>query len=102
MYNPAKPKKEIISDFVIIGAVQIAALAYGLTTLYKEQPQAVIIYPKAPATVINKREMTDFELGELSQYEKLGKLPAAVYTPDRKHSYQSMLQSFGMLLKKPI
>ncbi|STZ70291.1 Uncharacterised protein [Moraxella caprae] len=25
VYNPAKPKKEIISDFVIIGAVQIAA-----------------------------------------------------------------------------
>ncbi|UYZ73676.1 hypothetical protein LP090_02895 [Moraxella bovis] len=97
VYNPAKPKKEIISDLVIIGAVQIAALVYGLTTLYKEQPQAVIIYPKSSATVINKREMTDFELGELSQYEKLGKLPAAVYTPDRKHPYQSMLQSLDVI-----
>ncbi|STZ70292.1 Uncharacterised protein [Moraxella caprae] len=41
--------------------------------------------------------MTDFELGELSQYEKLGKLPAAVYTPDRKHPYQSMLQALDVI-----
>lgn len=82
VYNPAKLKKEIISDFAIIGIVQLSALLYGLHTLNQERPAAVIIYPNSTASVIGKRELVDFpELGDLSQYSKLGKLPVALYNP---------------------
>lgn len=79
VYHPKKPKKEIISDFAIIGMVQLAALSYGLHTLYYERPRAVIIYPNSTATVVTHRELADFaELGDLGQYTKIQSLPVAV------------------------
>lgn len=93
VYNPAKPKKEIISDFVIIGAVQFGALIYGVYTLYQEKPSAVVIYPKSNASVIGYRELADFELGDLSAYGKLGKLPVAIYNPSNKTRPYSILST---------
>lgn len=85
VYNPTKPRKEIISDFVIIGMVQLSALVYGLHTLYQEKPSAVIVYPNSPATVVGHRELADFpQLGGLSKYSTLGTLPVAVYYPTKK------------------
>lgn len=84
VYNPTKSKKEIICDFVIIGLVQLGALIYGTYTLYQEKPSAVIVYPDSTASVIGHRELTDFQLGDLSWYGKLGKLPIALYNPTDK------------------
>lgn len=95
VYNPAKSKKETISDFSIIGAVQIAALVYGVHTLYQERPRALIIYPNSTATVITHRELVDFpELGDLGQYTKIEGLPAAVLLADENSiSYRTLEQS---------
>lgn len=92
VYNPAKPKKEIISDFAIIGVVQLGALFYGLYTLYQEKPTAIVVYPESTASVIGARELVDFsELGDLSQYGKLGALPIAMYNPvDKAKPYASL------------
>lgn len=98
VYNPNKTKKEIISDFAIIGIVQITALIYGLTTLYKEQPQILIIYPNSSATVISKRELEDFpKLTSLNNYSTLGKLPVTVYTPTFDHPYQTLSESLNII-----
>ncbi|MDI4483285.1 hypothetical protein E6P74_08150 [Moraxella lacunata] len=109
VYNPAKSKKEIISDFVIIGAVQLGALIYGTYTLYQEKPSAVIVYPNSTASVIGHRELADFELGDLSAYGKLGKLPIAIYHPINKdkpyttlHAMPDVIQSTDIATRKTL
>lgn len=101
VYSPAKSKKETISDFSIIGAVQIAALVYGVHTLYQERPRAVIVYPKSTATVISHRELGDFpELGGLSQYSKLEGLPVAVLAfKDGNVDYRTLEQSKTVIVE---
>lgn len=86
VYNPKKPKKEIISDFAIIGLVQLCALVYGVNTLYQEHPKAVVLYPKSSATVFNKRELE--ELGEVSipTEGQWGKLPVMTFSPQTKET----------------
>lgn len=80
VYNPNKPKKEIISDFVIIGMVQLAALGYGLYVLNHERPRVLLIYPDSTATVITHRELMGFSQQlDLTAYSKIAGLPAAVY-----------------------
>lgn len=39
--NPAKPKKELIRDFGLIGIIQFAALCYGLNALAESRPVAL-------------------------------------------------------------
>ncbi|WP_373796267.1 fimb protein [Neisseria dentiae] len=39
--NPAKPKRELMRDFGLIGLIQLAALAYGLYALAQSRPVAL-------------------------------------------------------------
>lgn len=57
VFNPHKPLREIVSDCVIIGLVQIGALSYGLYTVYQEHPKLVILYEYGTATALTKREV---------------------------------------------
>lgn len=38
IFNPAKPRRELITDLGIVGLLQIAALCYGLWTVYAARP----------------------------------------------------------------
>ena len=49
VFNPHKKIREIISDLVIIGLVQLAALGYGLHTVYQEHPKLVVMYQNTVA-----------------------------------------------------
>lgn len=99
VYNPKKPKKEIISDFAIIGLVQVGALLYGVNTLYQEHPKAVVVYQKSSATVFNKRELDEAGLILTDSYSKWGGLPVAVYSPSvsRQVPYQALANSLGVI-----
>lgn len=59
VYNPAKKLREIVSDFVIIGIVQLAALIYGVQTLYQEHPKLLVIYEYGNATALTHREVLE-------------------------------------------
>ena len=61
VFNPHKKLREIISDLVIIGLVQLAALGYGLHTVYQEHPKLVIMYQNNVATVLSHREVREDE-----------------------------------------
>ncbi|WP_169798124.1 hypothetical protein [Moraxella oblonga] len=100
VYNPKKPKKEIFSDFAIIGLVQVGALLYGLNTLYQEHPKAVVVYHKSSATVFNKRELDEVANFNLNgDYSKWGELPVAVYSPSvsRQAPYQTLSNSLNII-----
>lgn len=99
VYNPKKSKKEIISDFAIIGLVQVGALLYGVNTLYQEHPKAVVVYQKSSATVFNKRELDEAGLILTDSYSKWGGLPVAVYSPSvsKQAPYQTLSNSLDVI-----
>lgn len=45
VFNIAKPRAELIRDLAVIGALQLAALGYGLYTLHAARPVAVVLEP---------------------------------------------------------
>lgn len=42
VFNEKKPRKELMRDLTIIGAMQLGALAYGLHTVYSVRPVALV------------------------------------------------------------
>lgn len=75
VYHSMKPLKEKISDFVVIGIVQIAALSYGLFTMYQEHPKLLSYYQYGTATTITQREWN-----ELKQSEEADQLPTDLHS----------------------
>ncbi len=61
VFNPNKPRREIISDFSVIGAVQLVALVYGLNTIYHERPKLVVLYDGGTGTALTLREVSEDE-----------------------------------------
>lgn len=41
--NPKKPRRELIRDWAIIGVIQLAALGYGVFTLWEGRPVALVL-----------------------------------------------------------
>ena len=38
IFNSTKPRRELIMDFTVVGALQLAALGYGLWTVFAARP----------------------------------------------------------------
>lgn len=82
VFNPSKKKREIISDFIIIGLVQIAALGYGLHTVYYERPKLVVMYNSGTGTILSEREVNKIEnlkVIDVSKVVRLGQVPLLVH-----------------------
>lgn len=86
VYHYAKPLREKISDFAIIGVIQIAALAYGLHTMYEEHPKMLIVYEYGNAITVTQREWKEAGINAYPQtFEQttdLGGVPMFAYTTD--------------------
>lgn len=104
VYNPKKPKKEMVTDFSLIGLVQLVALCYGVYTLYQEHPKALLVYPDSTATVISQRELKDFpQLQDLSKYQKIDGLPAPVLSRSSvKPKYLTLSQAHDIMISTDI
>ncbi len=61
VFNPGKRMREIVTDFCVIAVVQIAALSYGLHTVYMEHPKLVVVYDMGASIVMNYREVQEDE-----------------------------------------
>jgi hypothetical protein len=42
VFNERKPRRELVRDLGVIGALQLAALVYGLSTVYQARPVALV------------------------------------------------------------
>ena len=51
VFNPSKKTKEIISDFLVIGIVQMMALGYGFHTVYMQRPKLAVVYDMGSDTL---------------------------------------------------
>lgn len=55
-YQKTKPKKEKISDFSIIAIIQLAALIYGMRTVYLDKPAFMFVTQGGTASVVTLRD----------------------------------------------
>jgi len=44
IFDPRKPRRDILFDLITIATIQIGALAYGIHTTYSQRPVAVVIF----------------------------------------------------------
>ena len=82
VFNPHKKLREIISDLVIVGFVQLGALGYGVYTVYQEHPTLAVLYDNGLATVLPYREVAEYkQLQEidLAHVSTLEKVPLIAY-----------------------
>lgn len=63
VFNTAKPRRELVRDLAVIAALQLAALGYGLYTLYSARPVAVVLEP-GRFRVVSAQEVRLEELSE--------------------------------------
>jgi hypothetical protein len=61
IYNSRKARRELITDYSIVGAVQIAALAYGVYILAGTRP-VYVAFNKDRLEVVSARDISDAEL----------------------------------------
>ena len=94
VFNPHKKLREIISDLVIVGLVQLGALGYGVYTVYQEHPTLAVLYDNGLATVLPYREVAEYkQLQEidLAHVSALEKVPLIVYQiVDNKKQFNSI------------
>ena len=94
VFNPHKKLREIISDLVIVGFVQLGALGYGVYTVYQEHPTLAVLYDNGLATVLPYREVAEYkQLQEidLAHVSALEKVPLIAYQiVDNKKQFNSI------------
>lgn len=82
IFHTLKPKREKITDFAVVGAVQLAALAYGLHTMYLEHPRMLMFNAYGTAVTVTQREFNEqsssISLPEnVAQFSQLAGVPIA-------------------------
>jgi hypothetical protein len=61
IYNSRKSRRELVTDYSIVGAIQIAALVYGVFILAGTRP-VYVAFNKDRLEVVTARDLTDAEL----------------------------------------
>ncbi|CAA0083390.1 Uncharacterised protein [BD1-7 clade bacterium] len=70
IYNPAKPRKELVTDLSIIGVIQLGCLVYGLWAVDSQRP-VVQLFVDDYVNVMNKSEAAEAGISMVD----LGKFP---------------------------
>ena len=60
IYNPRKKRKELLTDYAVVVALQLAALAYGLHTVAQARP-AFLVFAVDRYAVVSAGELPDSE-----------------------------------------
>lgn len=96
VYHSAKPKREKVGDFAIVAVVQVAALLYGLHTMYQEHPRMIAFYDYGTAVTVTQREIGEkqFELPE--NVHELGRLAGVPITTIHKHNGVTHYAKLGL------
>lgn len=98
VFNPKKPLREKISDFTVIGLIQLAALVYGMYTIYQAHPKMLLFYPNSYSAVVPYQEWSGnktLKAIDTSAMVQLEGVPVAVQSRDTegKTSFVSLKQA---------
>lgn len=78
LFSPKKPNKELITDLSLVAIMQIAALCWGIYTVYQQRPAAVVFLDYSFYTVpAQDLASNGIKLEELKKYGD--NLPVYVY-----------------------
>lgn len=80
VFNPRKPRREIITDLSLIGLVQICALAWGSHIVYDQRPVALAFWKGAIYSA--KTERFDKQHITPEQLANFGTTPILVYAKE--------------------
>ena len=90
IFNPTKPKKELIFDLSLVAIMQITALCWGIYTVYQQRPVAVAFLDYSFYTV-PAQELVNQGI-DLQQLKKFGsRLPVYVYV-NRPDTPEALIQ----------
>lgn len=81
VFNPKKSRREKISDFTVIGLIQLAALVYGMYMVYQAHPKMVLFYPNSYSAVVPYQEWDEndaLRAIDTSEMVELEGVPVAV------------------------
>jgi len=93
IYNVNKPKKVMLADLSIIVILQLAALGYGISTIYTQRPVALAFWEQEfytiPAQALEKQGINLATLGQFSDLS-----PAMIYVekPTESDQLKAMLK----------
>ncbi|MDO4704936.1 MAG: TfpX/TfpZ family type IV pilin accessory protein [Comamonadaceae bacterium] len=71
IFNIRKPRRELVRDLAIIGTVQLAALAYGMTVAYQARPVYVVFEHQRFRVVYGADLLPEFLQQSPEQFRKL-------------------------------
>ncbi|MCF6217731.1 MAG: hypothetical protein L3J62_05960 [Gammaproteobacteria bacterium] len=68
IYNPTKTRRHIVMDFMLIAAIQVGALAWGVNTIYDQKPLA-LVFDGSAFQVVDKDylEKQQVDIGSLNR-----------------------------------
>ena len=81
VFHPMKGLKERIGDFTVIGIVQLAALAYGLNTMYQQHPKMLVFYDYGRIEVITQQAW-ETNPNSTENFPVVGGVPTGAYQVD--------------------
>lgn len=96
IFHTMKPLREKMTDFIVVGVVQLAALAYGLHTMYQEHPYLLVLNNYGGAITITQREFnqqsSDSGLPEnVAPFSQLAGVPiASLHRDNNQFVYQKV------------
>lgn len=96
IWNPKKRRRELITDAAIVVAIQLAALGYGLWTIYQIRP-VHIVFESDRLRLINAREIDPADLAAAPErWKNLPLLGAELVSTREPKDGPEMLRSIDM------
>lgn len=99
VYHSAKPKREKVGDFALVGVVQIVALIYGLHTMYQEHPRMISFNDYGTAVTVTQREFDEGKTHlpeSLVEFDKLAGVPIAAIHRQNGTTHYTKLDLNGL------
>lgn len=98
VFNIAKPRAELVRDLAVIGALQLAALGYGLYMLHAARPVAMVLEP-GRFRVVSAQEVRLEELPEARpEYRSLSLSGPLVLGARQSRTGEERLKSLDLAL----
>jgi hypothetical protein len=97
IFNPAKPRTELVRDYCIVGLIQVSALVYGMYVVAESRP-AFIVFVKDRLEVVTAIDLTleDYEQATESRFSSaswLGPQRICIKRPETAEERNDMIFS---------
>lgn len=87
VFNPTKPKREKITDCLVIALVQFMALVYGFYHVYEQRPKFLLLRTAGIVETVTEKQFNgDLKKVDLTQFKQLTQIPFVAFDADVKEN----------------